>query len=536
MALRGGRYETLREIASGGMATVHLGRILGVGGFERVVAIKVMHPHLAMDPQFVGMFLDEARLAARVRHPNVVGTIDILEDEIGLFLVMEYIEGPSLTSLIRAAQRRAAPITLGALLRIFLDALAGLHAAHELTDGQGELLNLVHRDVSPQNILVGSDGIARITDFGVARARSRITATKGHEVKGKMSYLAPEQVRSEPIDRRADIYSAGVMLWGLLTGRRMIRADNDGAIIAQILSTTRPSARDVNPAVPPALDDVCTAAIALDPEARPATAALFAEAIEAAAARDGVAIAPSRAVAALVKDLEAHQALGDLPASKTPASSSITPPSVASARAELSSSGVLPIIDDLVARASVSEANLPVASVEQASSTRVDVEPGDRVVAVTPPGGAVIHREITVDAHTTKTLVVTLPAAPAVDHPVAIEPTYTGGAVRKVGFGVVGLGVAALGVFAVTGVLANQKYSELEAACGKQRCVDPKLATTIDQGKLLDTLATSGLVVGVVGVVAGATMIALGGPTRVPPSAAIVTLPGGGGVVYSGSF
>jgi serine/threonine-protein kinase len=381
MALRGGRYETLREIASGGMATVHLGRILGVGGFERVVAIKVMHPHLATDPQFVGMFLDEARLAARVRHPNVVGTIDILEDEIGLFLVMEYIEGPSLTSLLRAAQKRAAPITLGALLRIFLDALAGLHAAHELTDGQGELLNLVHRDVSPQNILVGSDGIARITDFGVARARSRITTTKGHEVKGKMSYLAPEQVRAEPIDRRADIYSAGVILWGLLTGRRMIRADNDGAIIAQILSATRPSPREVNPAVPPALDDVCMAAIALDPAARPATASLFAEAIEAAAARDGVTIAPSRAVAALVKDLEAHQALGDLPASKTPASSSIAPPSLASARAELSSSGVLPIIDDLVARASVSEPNLPVAVVEPASSTRVDAEVAAPAVA-----------------------------------------------------------------------------------------------------------------------------------------------------------
>ena len=381
MALRGGRYETLREIASGGMATVHLGRILGVGGFERVVAIKVMHPHLATDPQFVGMFLDEARLAARVRHPNVVGTIDILEDELGLFLVMEYIEGPSLTSLIRAAQKRAAPITLAVLLRIFLDALAGLHAAHELTDGQGELLNLVHRDVSPQNILVGSDGIARITDFGVARARSRITTTKGHEVKGKMSYLAPEQVRAEPIDRRADIYSAGVILWGLLTGRRMIRADNDGAIIAQILSPTRPSPREVNPAVPPGLDATCMAAIALDPAARPATAAAFAEALEVAAARDGVTIAPSRVVAALVKDLEAHQALGDLPAaSKTPAPSSIAPLIEPSGRAELSSSGVLPIIDDLVARASVSEPNLPVTIVDPSSATRVEA-----VFPMSPP-------------------------------------------------------------------------------------------------------------------------------------------------------
>jgi eukaryotic-like serine/threonine-protein kinase len=380
MALRGGRYETLREIASGGMATVHLGRILGMGGFERVVAIKVMHPHIACDPQFVGMFLDEARLAARVRHPNVVGTIDILEDELGLFLVMEYIEGPSLTALIRAAQKRGSPLTLGVQLRIFLDALAGLHAAHQLTDGQGELLNLVHRDVSPQNILVGSDGIARITDFGVARARSRITTTKGHEVKGKMSYLAPEQVRAEPIDRRADIYSAGVILWGLLTGRRMIRADNDGAIVSQILAPTRPSPRKVNPEVPPALDEVCLAAIALDPADRPATAADFGEAIEAAAARDGVTIAPSRVVAALVKDLEAHEALGDLPTSKTPTSSSIPLQSGVVVRGDLSTSGVIPVIAEAASKQLVSEDNLPIPSVAPPSSTGVAA-----VVPTAPP-------------------------------------------------------------------------------------------------------------------------------------------------------
>jgi serine/threonine-protein kinase len=359
MALRGGRYETLREIASGGMATVHLGRILGVGGFERVVAIKVMHPHLATDPQFVGMFLDEARLAARLRHPNVVGTIDIHEDELGLFLVMDYIDGPSLAALIRAARKRGSPIPLGAQLRIFLDALAGLHAAHELTDGQGELLNLVHRDVSPQNILVGSDGIARITDFGVARARSRITTTKGHEVKGKMSYLAPEQVLSEPVDRRADIYSAGVLLWGLLAGRRMIRGDNDGAIVAQILAQKRPSARAENPAVPPALDAICLAAIALDPAERPATASAFGEAIESAAARDGVAIASSRAVATLVKELEAHEALGDFPASRTPASASIPAPSGVVARGDLAASSAPSSLTRVEAVASVAPPRAP---------------------------------------------------------------------------------------------------------------------------------------------------------------------------------
>lgn len=172
-------------------------------------------------------------------------------------------------------------------------------------------------------------------------------------------------------------------------------------------------------------------------------------------------------------------------------------------------------------------------------SAPITVDPGRRLVVVTPPSGAPIRREITVDAHTAKTLVVTLPAAPApapAPGTVAIEPRYTSGTVRKVGFGVVGLGVAGLGMFAVTGVLANQKYSELQRACGTQRCVDPKLATTADQGRLLDTLATSGLVVGAVGVVAGATMIAFGGPSRLPQSTVVVGLPGGGAFVYSGSF
>jgi hypothetical protein len=169
-------------------------------------------------------------------------------------------------------------------------------------------------------------------------------------------------------------------------------------------------------------------------------------------------------------------------------------------------------------------------------SAPMAVAPGNRLVEVTPPGGATIRREITVDAHTTKTLALTLPAAVAPVVTAPPEPKFTGGAVRNGGFGVAALGVAGLGMFAITGVLANQKFSDVQSKCGSQRCVDPALATTIDQGKLLDTLATSGLVVGVVGVVAGAAMIAFGGPTRAPPKAAIVVLPGGGSIVYAGSF
>ncbi|HLM75303.1 MAG TPA: serine/threonine-protein kinase, partial [Polyangiaceae bacterium] len=179
MAVRIGRYEVIRAIASGGMATVHLARTVGEGGFERLVAIKVMHPHIATDPAFVAMFLDEARLAARIRHPNVVATHDVQKSPAGVFLVMDYIDGPSLHHVLRSLHERDRVLPLDITLRIIGDALAGLHAAHELCGDNGEPLNLVHRDISPDNILVGNDGLARITDFGVARAESRISTTSG---------------------------------------------------------------------------------------------------------------------------------------------------------------------------------------------------------------------------------------------------------------------------------------------------------------------------------------------------------------------
>jgi serine/threonine-protein kinase len=286
------------------MATVHLGRALGVGGFERFVAIKVMHAHLAEEPEFVAMFLDEGRLAARIRHPNVVGTIDIQQDEQGLFLVMDYVDGPSLQKVLRAVfKKHGGPPPLDVALRIFADALAGLHAAHELRGGDGEPLHLVHRDVSPQNILISVDGIAQITDFGVARAESRLQTTRAGVVKGKVCYMAPEQIRSEPIDRRTDIYAAGALLWELLTGQRLIRGDNDGAMMEQILRGHLPTPHEVTPTVPEALSAVAMRALAASPADRFPTAAELADALEAAAAREGVAIATPRVVSAFIKGL-----------------------------------------------------------------------------------------------------------------------------------------------------------------------------------------------------------------------------------------
>jgi len=285
------------------MATVHLARAHGAGGFQRFVALKVMHPHIASEPEFVQMFLDEARLAARIHHPNVVGTSDVQQDEDGLFLVMDYIDGPALQVILRALWTKGERMPLDVGLRIFLDALAGLHAAHELTDASGESLHLVHRDVSPQNILVGADGVARLTDFGVARARSRITTTECGQLKGKLTYMAPEQVRSEPIDRRADIYAAGVVLWEMLASERLMRGDNDGAIVERILAGVSRSPRDVVPSVPEPLAAVCMRALRFEREERFPTAAAFADALEAAALEAGLAIATPRAVSALLKDL-----------------------------------------------------------------------------------------------------------------------------------------------------------------------------------------------------------------------------------------
>ena len=300
MTLRFGRYETIAQIASGGMATVYLGRAVGVGGFERKVAIKVMHDHIADDPDFVAMFLDEARLAARIHHPNVVGTIDVQKTDEAMFLVMEYIEGASLRRVLRACKKEGVELPLEIALRIMVDTLSGLHAAHQLKGREDELLNLVHRDVSPHNILVGVDGVSRITDFGVARAEARLGSTRGGQLKGKIAYMPPEQGRGEEIDRRADVYAAGVVFWETLTLERLFKAEHEGALIAMILTGCDRRPQEVNPKIPDAIDAVCMKALAVDPQERYATTADFAEAIEAAAHDAGIRLASARRVADFV--------------------------------------------------------------------------------------------------------------------------------------------------------------------------------------------------------------------------------------------
>ena len=262
-----GRYALYDEIASGGMATVHIGRLLGPVGFSRTVAIKRLHPQYAKESEFVSMFLDEARLAARIRHPNVVGTLDVVATDGELFLVMEYVEGESLARLMRTSRERDEAIPIPITVAILAGALEGLHAAHEATSDQGEPLELVHRDVSPQNILVGTDGVPRVVDFGVAKAAVRMQSTRNGQLKGKLGYMAPEQVNGV-VTRATDIYAAGVVLWEMLTRRRLHHAENDMQTFANILSAKIDPPSAFAPEVSPELDRVVMQALRSDPEER----------------------------------------------------------------------------------------------------------------------------------------------------------------------------------------------------------------------------------------------------------------------------
>jgi serine/threonine-protein kinase len=275
-----GRYALHGQIASGGMATVHLGRLVGPGGFGRTVAIKRLHPQYAKDPEFVAMFLDEARLAARVQHPNVVPTIDIVALQGELFVVMEHVQGEALSRLIRTCQRTGRRVPLPVVSAVLSGALNGLHAAHETKDERGKLLDIVHRDVSPQNILVGVDGVARVLDFGVAKAAGRIQTTQEGQLKGKLAYMAPEQLRQNELDRTADLYAAAVVLWETLTLERLFQGDNQAQIVAKVLAARIPPPSEVIRDLPHELDAVTVRGLDRDPAKRFLTGREMASAIE----------------------------------------------------------------------------------------------------------------------------------------------------------------------------------------------------------------------------------------------------------------
>jgi serine/threonine protein kinase len=265
-----GRYEILARLATGGMAAVYIARAVGVAGFERLFAVKVLHPHLAHEEEFVTMFLDEARLAARIRHPNVVATIDISDtQDAGYYLVMDYVEGDHLGALMRDASKTPDHrLPTDAALRVVIDALGGLGAAHELTDDQGRPLNLVHRDISPQNIMVGQDGIARLTDFGVAKAETRLSSTREGQFKGKLAYMSPEQISGQPMDSRSDLFSLGIVLWELCTGRRLFGRFEPAVILQKIAEAEVTAPSQANRRVTPPLEAIILRCLQKDPGRR----------------------------------------------------------------------------------------------------------------------------------------------------------------------------------------------------------------------------------------------------------------------------
>jgi eukaryotic-like serine/threonine-protein kinase len=261
------------------MATVYLGRWIGEGGFRKVVAVKALHPELAGDPEFRAMFLDEARVVARIRHPNVMPTVDLVEERGELFIVMDFLEGATLSALVSEARLRGETIPSPVIKRILCGVLHGLHAAHEARDERGEPLGVIHRDVAPDNIMVGADGYARIIDFGIARAAGRSTQTRSGMIKGKLAYLSPEQLLEEPLTRRTDLYGAAVVGWQLLARRRLFDGDNAADIAMKIVrgASAPPSAHGGDSS----LDATIMRGLSLEPAARWESGEAMAEAIEA---------------------------------------------------------------------------------------------------------------------------------------------------------------------------------------------------------------------------------------------------------------
>ena len=257
-----GRYELLHRLGHGGMASVYLGRAIGTAGFERLVAVKVIHPHLANESEFVEMFLDEARIAAKIHHPNVCETLDLGEDEGLFFMVMEYVEGEALSSLSRQLRKGKDQLAVCCALQIAADACRGLDAAHALQNRDGSPLNLVHRDVSPHNLLVTMDGRVKVVDFGIMKAAGKRSNTLTGQLRGKLSYMSPEQARGEPVDRRSDLYAMGVILWELLAGARFYRGETDSEVLAQVSLGRRQDIADYRDDVPAGVVEILDRALA----------------------------------------------------------------------------------------------------------------------------------------------------------------------------------------------------------------------------------------------------------------------------------
>ena len=275
-----GKYRLLAELGRGGMATVYLAAHTGPGGFQKLVVVKELHAELAQELEFRDMFLDEARIAARLSHPNIVQTFEVVEEGGLHLIVMEYLEGQPFSNT-RARLAREQKLVLGDHVRVLADMLEGLHAAHEALDWSGKPLRVVHRDVSPHNVFVTYAGDVKVVDFGIAKAATSSQHTRTGVIKGKLSYMAPEQALGRPVDRRADIFAAGIMLWEAVASRRLWKEMPDPGIIHHLSTGEIPKVSDFVLKPDAILEGVCAKALAPDPEARYPTAAAMRADLEA---------------------------------------------------------------------------------------------------------------------------------------------------------------------------------------------------------------------------------------------------------------
>jgi serine/threonine-protein kinase len=265
---RVGRYELLQRLGHGGMATVFLSRASGTAGFEKLMAVKVIHPHLASEPEFVEMFLDEARIAARIHHPHVVEILDLGREEGVFFMVMEYVEGETLASLLRQLNKADERLPLAVALQIVADACGGLAAAHDLVDRDGTPFKLVHRDVSPHNLLVAMSGVVKVVDFGIMKAAGKRSSTLTGQLRGKLPYMSPEQARSETLDHRTDLFALGAVLWELLTGERLFGGRTESEVLMRVADCEVPDIATKRSDLPAAVGAVLRRALAADREER----------------------------------------------------------------------------------------------------------------------------------------------------------------------------------------------------------------------------------------------------------------------------
>jgi serine/threonine-protein kinase len=283
-----GRYRVVDEIGVGGMASVHLARVDGPGGFQKWVAIKRIHPHLVEDDSFVNMFLDEARIAAQISHPNVATVFELGSDDDTYWIAMEYLHGEPVREVMRRLEEMHRTMPPEIACRIIIDAAEGLHAAHELTGPDGRKLELVHRDVTPHNLFVTYEGVTKVVDFGIAKFSSRISETRAGTLKGKIAYMSPEHVSGEQVDCQADIFGLGVVLWELTTGCRLFRADTELDTLARVQECRVPAPTSIHPTYPLDLQAVVMKALARSRMERYRTARELSRALQQVLVRRGL--------------------------------------------------------------------------------------------------------------------------------------------------------------------------------------------------------------------------------------------------------